>query len=339
MRRTRDRRHSCRARGRRTGRGRRTLPPRLPMWSESLYLSAEDVGAALESPMAADGGGSCGGTVQGDHHFEGLGATSADGKDAGLFHQRALRSALRGRELGDGRAEALSMSPTCFESPPRPKLSYSSMIARAIGSTERRRMFLSDIYDYIMVHFAYYRQCDPGWKVQCCLLFTLSLLAHLDVHGPACTLAGRRVCIRMWPGGAQWTSHVQLTLTCIAPRTLSGTPCRPRRALKRLPLATGIRGKSTSGASRARRSTRARPLRTGEGCGSMCDAPQPLKAAHPRRSATTRCCALSTRRRRRSAAGGASPRPHRRCRRGAQSLSGSSGWRPTQTWTGQRSIA
>ncbi|KAL2103226.1 hypothetical protein ACEWY4_000094 [Coilia grayii] len=46
----------------------------------------------------------------------------------------------------------------------KPPYSYASLITFAINSSPRRRMTLSDIYQWITHHFPYYREAGSGWK-------------------------------------------------------------------------------------------------------------------------------------------------------------------------------
>jgi len=47
----------------------------------------------------------------------------------------------------------------------KPPFSYTHLISEAIGSTERKRMSLSEIYQWIRENYPYYRSAAPGWKV------------------------------------------------------------------------------------------------------------------------------------------------------------------------------
>lgn len=46
----------------------------------------------------------------------------------------------------------------------KPPYSYATLITFAINSTPRRRMTLSDIYNWISTNFPYYRDAGTGWK-------------------------------------------------------------------------------------------------------------------------------------------------------------------------------
>jgi hypothetical protein len=47
----------------------------------------------------------------------------------------------------------------------KPPYSYATMISQAIFSTEEEKMSLSNIYKYIMDHYAFYRHSQTGWQV------------------------------------------------------------------------------------------------------------------------------------------------------------------------------
>lgn len=46
----------------------------------------------------------------------------------------------------------------------RPPFSYITLISMAIKSTQRKKLTLNDIYNYIMDHFPFYRQNRRGWQ-------------------------------------------------------------------------------------------------------------------------------------------------------------------------------
>jgi len=48
----------------------------------------------------------------------------------------------------------------------KPPFSYTHLITEAISSTERKRMSLSEIYQWIRENYPYYRSAAPGWKVR-----------------------------------------------------------------------------------------------------------------------------------------------------------------------------
>ena len=53
----------------------------------------------------------------------------------------------------------------------KPSHSYAHLITMAINSSENKKMSLSDIYQWISDHFAFYRHCNTGWKVRQLPLF------------------------------------------------------------------------------------------------------------------------------------------------------------------------
>jgi hypothetical protein len=48
----------------------------------------------------------------------------------------------------------------------KPPFSYTHLITLAISSTPRKRMALSEIYQWIKDNYPYYRTAAPGWKVK-----------------------------------------------------------------------------------------------------------------------------------------------------------------------------
>lgn len=47
----------------------------------------------------------------------------------------------------------------------KPPFSYAALITFAINSTQKKRMTLSDIYNWISSNFPYYKDAGTGWKV------------------------------------------------------------------------------------------------------------------------------------------------------------------------------
>lgn len=43
--------------------------------------------------------------------------------------------------------------------------SYASLIRLAISNAPKHKMTLSEIYQFIIDHFPYYREAGTGWKV------------------------------------------------------------------------------------------------------------------------------------------------------------------------------
>lgn len=48
----------------------------------------------------------------------------------------------------------------------KPPYSYAALITFAINSSQRKKMTLSDIYNWISSNFPYYRDAGTGWKVK-----------------------------------------------------------------------------------------------------------------------------------------------------------------------------
>ena len=48
----------------------------------------------------------------------------------------------------------------------KPPYSYASLITFAINSTSKKRMTLSEIYNWISSNFPYYKDAGTGWKVR-----------------------------------------------------------------------------------------------------------------------------------------------------------------------------
>lgn len=49
----------------------------------------------------------------------------------------------------------------------KPPYSYAALITFAINSTTKKKMTLSDIYNWISTNFPYYKDAGTGWKVRC----------------------------------------------------------------------------------------------------------------------------------------------------------------------------
>ena len=52
----------------------------------------------------------------------------------------------------------------CFREEPKPPHSYIGLIAMAILSSPEKKMVLSDIYQWILDHYPYFRSRGPGWR-------------------------------------------------------------------------------------------------------------------------------------------------------------------------------
>lgn len=61
-------------------------------------------------------------------------------------------------------AAAAATAPTTHHDEPKPSQSYIGLIAMAILSSKERKLVLSDIYQWILDHYAYFRYRGPGWR-------------------------------------------------------------------------------------------------------------------------------------------------------------------------------
>ena len=57
------------------------------------------------------------------------------------------------------------MNPEELVSSCRPDESFAQLIKRAISSSPRQRLFLNEIYSWIIDNYPYFKQIDPGWRV------------------------------------------------------------------------------------------------------------------------------------------------------------------------------
>jgi hypothetical protein len=57
----------------------------------------------------------------------------------------------------------------------KPPFAYATLCYMALNETDKSKLELNEIYDYITTNFAYYRTAEPGWKVS----FLVFRLAHL----------------------------------------------------------------------------------------------------------------------------------------------------------------
>ena len=48
----------------------------------------------------------------------------------------------------------------------KPDESFSQIIKRAIASSPRQRLFLTEIYTWIQDTYSYFKQIDSGWRVK-----------------------------------------------------------------------------------------------------------------------------------------------------------------------------
>jgi len=61
-------------------------------------------------------------------------------------------------------AAAAATAPVTHHEEPKPSQSYIGLIAMAILSSKERKLVLSDIYQWILDHYAYFRYRGPGWR-------------------------------------------------------------------------------------------------------------------------------------------------------------------------------
>jgi len=61
-------------------------------------------------------------------------------------------------------AAAAATAPASHHDEPKPSQSYIGLIAMAILSSKERKLVLSDIYQWILDHYAYFRYRGPGWR-------------------------------------------------------------------------------------------------------------------------------------------------------------------------------
>ena len=61
-------------------------------------------------------------------------------------------------------AAAAATAPATHHDEPKPSQSYIGLIAMAILSSKDRKLVLSDIYQWILDHYAYFRYRGPGWR-------------------------------------------------------------------------------------------------------------------------------------------------------------------------------
>ena len=61
-------------------------------------------------------------------------------------------------------AAATATAPATHHDEPKPSQSYIGLIAMAILSSKERKLVLSDIYQWILDHYAYFRYRGPGWR-------------------------------------------------------------------------------------------------------------------------------------------------------------------------------
>lgn len=52
----------------------------------------------------------------------------------------------------------------CCDRQPKPQLSYIGLIAMAILSSREKKMVLSEVYQWIIDNYPYFRSRGPGWR-------------------------------------------------------------------------------------------------------------------------------------------------------------------------------
>lgn len=57
------------------------------------------------------------------------------------------------------------MNPEEFITGGKPEESFAQIIRKAILSSPRQRLFLTEIYNWILRNYPYFQQVDPGWRV------------------------------------------------------------------------------------------------------------------------------------------------------------------------------
>jgi len=68
------------------------------------------------------------------------------------------------RFLQAAAAAAAATAPATRHDEPKPSQSYIGLISMAILSSKERKLVLSDIYQWILDHYAYFRYRGPGWR-------------------------------------------------------------------------------------------------------------------------------------------------------------------------------
>lgn len=61
--------------------------------------------------------------------------------------------------------EDKGLNPEELSSGGKPEESFGQIIKRAIASSPRQRLFLTEIYTWIQDNFPYYKHIDSGWRV------------------------------------------------------------------------------------------------------------------------------------------------------------------------------
>lgn len=63
----------------------------------------------------------------------------------------------------------------------KPPYSYASLITFAINSSPKKKMTLSEIYQWICDNFPYYREAGSGWKVRIFFLIFIFMLQAITI--------------------------------------------------------------------------------------------------------------------------------------------------------------
>lgn len=81
-----------------------------------------------------------------------------------IDNSSSMALSLLARVVCDGKQASMNTQNSMMEVHQRPPFSYITLISMAIKSTQRKKLTLNDIYNYIMDHFPFYRQNRRGWQ-------------------------------------------------------------------------------------------------------------------------------------------------------------------------------
>lgn len=81
-----------------------------------------------------------------------------------IDNSSSMALSLLAQVVCEGKQSPSSNANGLMEVHQRPPFSYITLISMAIKSTLRKKLTLSDIYNYIMEHFPFYRQNRRGWQ-------------------------------------------------------------------------------------------------------------------------------------------------------------------------------
>lgn len=62
--------------------------------------------------------------------------------------------------------EDSGLNPEDFKKEEKPEESFAQLIKMAISSSPRQRLFLTEIYSWILENYPYFRTIDQGWRVK-----------------------------------------------------------------------------------------------------------------------------------------------------------------------------